>query len=230
MIILGFLMFSLAPIMGASELKGIAEYFTTYGVQDNHAPNLVTAVIVNYRGFDTLGEVLVLFSSVAGVGFILRRHSNIRLTKPRNSGELINTAARGLISPIIVFGAYIFIHGHLTPGGGFQGGAVVASGMLLLLLANRDRHVPHAFMLWMESLSGFGFVLVGLIGLALGGSFLANRVVETGGDIVSLGVWNTLFSAGLIPLIYILVGLKVGAELSALVDIMLHNGLAQEEE
>jgi multicomponent Na+:H+ antiporter subunit B len=70
-------------------------------------------------------------------------------------------------------------------------------------------------MSWLESLSGFGFVVVGLVGLAVAGSFLANR------GVVPLGTWNRLFSAGLIPVIYVLVGLKVGSELAALLDVMM---------
>lgn len=227
--LLGFVFWHLAPLMAPGELNGIADYFARYSVRDNHVANVVTAIVVNYRGFDTAGEVLVLFASVAGVGFILRRNQGVILSQPRSSGELVATASRGLIAPVIVFGAYIFIHGHLTPGGGFQGGVVIASGVLLLMMADRDRSLPHGFMLWLESLSGFSIVLVGAVGLVAGGSFLANRVMSTGGELVPLGEWNRLFSAGLIPVLYVLVGLKVGAELSALLDAMLHAGVPEEE-
>ncbi|NOZ93688.1 MAG: sodium:proton antiporter, partial [Acidobacteria bacterium] len=95
-------------------------------------------------------------------------------------------------------------------------GAVIASGVLLLLLADRDRALPHGFLSWMESLSGVGFVAAGLAGLFVAGSFLSNR------GVLPLGQWNRLFSAGVIPVIYILIGLKVGSELATLLDTLIH--------
>lgn len=217
------LFFRLVPLTEPAPLAGVAAHYATQGVQDNRAANLVTSVIVNYRGLDTLGEVVVLFLSVTGIGFVLRRKKGIRLPTPHPGSELTKTGAHLLLGPVLVFGAYIFIHGHLSPGGGFQGGAVVASAVLLLLLADRDRRLPHGLMSIIESFSGFAYVMVGLVGLLLGGSYLAN----TG---LGLGEWNRLFSAGLIPIIYILIGLKVGTELSTLVELMTHSGEAKEGE
>jgi len=214
-----------------TELGSVSRYYVERGVVENRGSNLVTSVIVNYRGLDTLGEVAVLFLSVTGVAFVLRRRrgdagaSTVRddATIPAAAApertvpasELVQTGARLLVGPMILFGIYIFVHGHLTPGGGFQGGAVIASAVLLLLLADRDRELPHGLMSWLESLSGFGFVIVGLVGLAVAGSFLANR------GVAPLGEWNRLFSAGLIPIVYVFIGLKVGSELSALLDVMM---------
>jgi len=208
-----------------AELGSVSRRYVERGLEENRGSNLVTSVVVNYRGLDTLGEVTVLFLSVTGVAFVLRRRRDdedatkgsaadaARRSVP--ASELVQTGARLLLGPMILFGAYIFVHGHLTPGGGFQGGAVVASAVLLLLLADRKRALPHGLMSWLESLSGFGFVVVGLVGLGVAGSFLANR------GVVPLGTWNRLFSAGLIPVIYVLVGLKVGSELAALLDVMM---------
>jgi multicomponent Na+:H+ antiporter subunit B len=214
-----------------TELGSVSGHYVERGLEENRGSNLVTSVVVNYRGLDTLGEVTVLFLSVTGVAFVLRRRRDsdgsdaARAAGSARAGagagervpasELVQTGARLLVGPMILFGAYIFVHGHLTPGGGFQGGAVVASAVLLLLLADRERELPHGLMSWLESLSGFGFVVVGLIGLAVAGSFLANN------GVVPLGVWNRLFSAGLIPIIYVLIGLKVGSELAALLDVLM---------
>lgn len=204
-----------------TELGSVSRHYVERGIIENRASNLVTSVVVNYRGLDTLGEVTVLFLSVTGVAFVLRRRGGVSAGAGGGKGravpasELVQTGARMLVGPIILFGAYIFVHGHLTPGGGFQGGAVVASAVLLLLLADRDRALPHGLMSWLESMSGIGFVLVGVAGLAVAGSFLANR------GVAPLGEWNSLFSAGLIPVIYVLIGLKVGSELSALLDVMM---------
>jgi len=221
------LFWALARGEAPAELGSVSRHYAERGVIENRGSNLVTSVVVNYRGLDTLGEVAVLFLSVTGVAFVLRRRreaggaeSDGGASRDAAGGgvpasELVSTGARLLAGPMILFGAYIFVHGHLTPGGGFQGGAVVASAILLLLLADRERELPHGLMSWLESLSGFGFVTAGIIGLAVAGSFLANR------GVLPLGQWNRLFSAGLIPVIYVLIGLKVGSELAALLDVMM---------
>ena len=216
--LLAFVLWRTVPMTAPAEISEIGRHFVEFGVADNRGANIVTSVIVNYRGLDTLGEVSVLFLSVAGAMFVLRRRGGLVLETPVPASELVETGARLLFGPIVLFGAYIFAHGHLTPGGGFQGGAIVASAVLLLLLANRDRAMAHNALGWIESMSGFLYVLVGLIGVAVAGSFLSNK------GILPLGLWNELFSAGLIPVIYVLVGLKVGSELAALIDAMMHTG------
>jgi multicomponent Na+:H+ antiporter subunit B len=112
-----------------------------------------------------------------------------------------------------LFGTYIFLHGHLTPGGGFQGGVVIATGFLLLLLSNRLDELHHGVMAWVESLSGFLYISVGLAGLVWAAGFLDPRFLP-------LGEYGRLASAGAIPVIYSLVGLKVGAELVGIIDGM----------
>ncbi len=216
--VLAAFLWTTVPLTAPSDISEIGRHYVEFGIAENRGANIVTSVVVNYRGLDTLGEVSVLFLSVAGAGFVLRRRAGLRLETPEPASELVATGARLLFAPIVLFGAYIFAHGHLTPGGGFQGGAIVASGVLLLLLANRDRAMAHDALGLIESLSGFLYVAVGLVGLAFAGSFLSNQ------GVLPLGTWNALFSAGLIPVIYVLVGLKVGSELATLLDTMMHSG------
>jgi len=223
-IVLAALLWRLVPLAAPTQLGPVARHYAEQGVAENGGSNLVTSIVVNYRGFDTLGEVTVLFLSVAGAGFVLRRRHGLVVHEPIPASEIVQTGARLLFAPVVLFGAYIFVHGHLTPGGGFQGGAVVASGVLLLLLADRDRHLPHGFLGWLESLSGFSYVLAGLAGLWAAGSFLANR------GVLPLGTWNRLLSAGVIPVIYVVIGLKVGSELAALLDVMMHAAGGEGEE
>lgn len=193
-----------------TSLNPTALYYAERTAQDLGAANIVTAIVVTYRGLDTLGEVTVLFLSAAIVGLVLARD---RLT-PRPhirvpAGELLTTGSRLLAPLIMLLGVYIFSNGHLTPGGGFQGGAVIASGVLLLLLADPERRFGHRIIGFIESLSGVAYVLIGLAGLYYAGGFLDNRILPTG----QLG---QLFSAGAIPLIYSLIGLKVGSEFSSI--------------
>ena len=98
---------------------------------------------------------------------------------------------------------------HLTPGGGFQGGAVIASGFLLLYLAWPGQRVGRKAFSAVESLSGLAFLAVGILGIIYGVGFL--------GNFLPLGARNELLSAGVIPIIYVAIGLKVGAELAGVV-------------
>jgi multicomponent Na+:H+ antiporter subunit B len=116
-----------------------------------------------------------------------------------------------ILFPIILtLGVNIFAHGHLTPGGGFPGGAIIASGVLLLLLSDEKYAINAKLFKAQESLAGSGYVVAGLIGLATSGYFLQN--------FLPTGVIGELFSAGIIPIVYILIGIKVGTEVSSVVN------------
>jgi len=234
------------------ELSPVASHYVSEGADELGAANLVTSVIVTYRGLDTLGEVTVLFIATAGVGFLLRREEDMPdfSEKPqtgaagaasdkgpgpekksgmgktpgpekapvvraslRESSELLLSGSMFLFPLLVLFGAYIFIHGHLTPGGGFQGGVVIASAMLLLMLARVSLHLNHLVLSFIESLSGLAYVAIGIAGIFLAAGFLDNRILP-------LGDFGTLLSAGAIPVIYSLIGLKVGTELTNILITM----------
>lgn len=187
-----------------------AKYYAEHTAQDLGAANIVTAIIVTYRGLDTLGEVTVLFLTAAIVGLVLAQSKRQQLQRELPpTGELFLTGTRLLLPLILLFGAYVFIHGHLTPGGGFQGGAIIASAMLLLLLSNPLKHFSHGLITKVESISGALFIVIGLLGITYAGGFLDNRILPT-------GTFGEILSAGTIPVIYSLVGLKVGAEFSSM--------------
>lgn len=203
-----FFILMLFPLLNLSftekELNPLAANYVSEGPSDLGSQNLVTSVIVTYRGLDTLGEVAVLFIATCGVGFLLK--SKKLKTKRRKASELLQTGSGFLVPIIILFGVYIFSHGHLTPGGGFQGGVVIASGVLLLMLANIDWKMNQNILHLIESLSGSFYLAIGVLGMFFAAGFLDNRILP-------LGEFGTLFSAGAIPLIYSLIGLKVGSEL-----------------
>ncbi len=208
-----------------TELSKLGHYYAEAGPKELGAPNLVTAVVVTYRGLDTLGEVTVLFISAAGVGLMLRRTRRRDDSEDLEKGdraeetagthkpasEIVETATELLLPMVILFGIYVFLNGHLSPGGGFQGGAIIASGTMFLLLALPESHISRLMIAIIESLSGFSYVVVGVLGVIMAGGFLDNRIMD-------LGTYGSLFSAGAIPLIYVFVGLKVGFELSAVLD------------
>jgi multicomponent Na+:H+ antiporter subunit B len=195
------------------ELSPTAKKYVEDGPDELGAANLVTSVIVTYRGLDTLGEVAVLFIATAGVGFFLRREGEKTARKKRGSSQILQSGTAFLFPLILVFGVYIFVHGHLTPGGGFQGGVVIASGMVLLLLSRVSTKVNDTVLHLVESLSGVSYVIIGVLGLVLAAGFLDNRFLD-------LGDFGRVLSAGAIPLIYSFIGLKVGAELVGIIDNM----------
>ena len=195
-----------------SELNYTASYYANRTAEDVGAANIVTAIIVTYRGLDTLGEVTVLFLTAAIVGLVLhrdRRGSEETVPALSPSGELLQTGTRLLVPLILLLGIYVFVNGHLTPGGGFQGGAILASAVLMLLLSDPLRRMSSRLIAIVESTSGLIFVGLGVLGVVLAGGFLDNRILPTG----TLGA---MFSAGAIPVIYSVVGLKVGAEFSSM--------------
>jgi multicomponent Na+:H+ antiporter subunit B len=182
------------------------EFKKSKDLEDGSA-NVVTSIVVNYRSFDTLGEVTVLFTAALGVGLILKGLRRKRFYREPN---FILKTANGILLPLIfLFGAYIFIHGHLTPGGGFPGGTIIAAGILVLYLSNEKFELSHRAKI-LESGMGTVYVLFGLVGLILSGIFLRN--------FLPTGVIGELFSAGIVPLIYVAIGFKVGAELSNLIS------------
>jgi len=177
---------------------------------EENAANTVTSVVVGYRSFDTLGEVTVLFLAATGVlalFFTPGKRKRLTLAKP----NFILSVSSGFLLPLIIlFGAYVFTHGHLTPGGGFQGGTIIGAAVLLLYMAGNAYKAPAAGLKILEGLSGAGYLLIGLAGLLLTGFFLQNFLPQ--------GKMGALFSAGIIPVVYLLIGLKVSAELSGIVS------------
>jgi len=201
---------SLAEIPFGSPETKVGKHYIDEGIKETGAVNIVTSVVVNYRGFDTLGEVTVLFIAAIGLGAVLTTSVKGETRKIQPASLVLYTGCRLLFPLILIFGSFIFLHGHLTPGGGFQGGAIIASGFLLIYLGCRERRISRAASNLAESLGGLVFVIIGLLGLVFGGYFLLNFLPK--------GTANTLFSAGIIPIIYIAIGFKVGSELAGIID------------
>ena len=178
------------------------------GLEDGSA-NFVTSVVVNYRSFDTLGEVTVLFISAFGVGLLLsgKRRKQAFAHQPN---FILKYGARLVFGIMVIFGVYMFSHGHLAPGGGFPGGAIIAAAILLLYLADNDFKAKVKAFKVAEGIAGSVYVILGLLAIVIGGYFLMN--------FLPTGIVGTIFSAGLIPIIYVLICIKVGSELAGIMD------------
>ncbi len=206
-------------------LKGLPEfghYRGPYGdvinaisVYERHATDAVTAVNFDYRGFDTLGEEFILFTSVMGGVLLLRRQKSEeegtpsedeaperQVPPPSDATRVLTTA---LVGPMVLFGLYIVTHGQLTPGGGFQGGVILATAPLLVYLAGDletfERITSHTLIEVTEAAGAFGYGAIGFAGMIAGGVFLQN--------VAPMGTTGMVNSSGTIPLISLTVGLEV---------------------
>jgi multisubunit Na+/H+ antiporter MnhB subunit len=144
---------------------------------------------------------------------------------PKTAGMtlIIKTVSRLLVGLIFLYGIYIILHGHLSPGGGFGGGVVLALGLLAILLAyGREETLKWlrlGMLMDLERLSPLLFLLIGLVGMAAGSAFLAN--------VLSKGRLFALPSSGLILPLNVVIGLKVGLSLFLVVLTMAEFDLSQ---
>lgn len=120
---------------------------------------------------------------------------------------IVRTIARLLFPFTFLLGVYIVLHGHLTPGGGFPGGVIIAASVVMLLLAygieRAEAKIGFERAEVFESIGGLAIVILGFLGLVLGTFFLQN--------VFPVGELGQLFSAGNLPLLYLGVGIKVTA-------------------
>jgi multicomponent Na+:H+ antiporter subunit B len=178
--------------------------------------NVVSSVNFDQRGLDTLGEELVFFSAVLGATAILRpgrdEASEDGARGSVEQGEHRPLDAVRLIGYVLVpvtvlVGLYVVAHGNVSPGGGFQGGIVLGTAVHLVYLAGSrsaiDRARPEALVETTEALGAGAFLVVGLAGLVLGGSFLEN--------VLPKGTLPALLSSGTVEPLNIAVGLEVAA-------------------
>ncbi len=206
------------------------EQLSERAVDERHATNVVAATTFDYRGLDTMIEEFILFSAVIGILLLLRAqrdeeedapHDMAESRRPLPTSDAVRVFGLGLIGPTILFGTYVVAHGHLTPGGGFQGGVVLASGLLLVYLAGEflsfERLAPEKLMEATEAVAAWTYVAVGLAGLVAGGLFLTN--------FLPLGRIGDVFSAGMIPLINVAVALEVAAAFVLLSDEFLEQAV-----
>ncbi len=120
----------------------VARYYIDHALEDTKSVNSITGMILDYRAFDTLGESFVLFSAVTCVFVLLQgiRDDDVKHQKGFvvDKDPIVRYAASILIPIIFIFGIYVVLNGHLSPGGGFSGGAILGAGLILFSLAFGD--------------------------------------------------------------------------------------------
>jgi multicomponent Na+:H+ antiporter subunit B len=214
--------FAIVLVIGLHGLPAFGDYHGIYGLlldriepHLRHATDIVTALNFDIRAFDTLGEEFILFASAAGVAVLLRRLriQDERVDRSRTAqahrftgaSSAVRMVSLWLIPLLVALGGYTVIHGALTPGGGFQGGVILATGPLAVLIAGRYLLLKRLAPEWMleaaESAGAAAYTLMGLGGLMFSSVFFAN--------FLPLGTPGELLSAGMIPLNSVAVGLEV---------------------
>ena len=199
------------------------------GLQETGAVNIVTGMILDYRAFDTLGESHVLFIATCTVLILLRKdkkkdqngnniEDNDRIYEPKND-VILQTAARILVPLIIIFGIYVILGGHLGPGGGFSGGAIIGAGLILYLNAFGFKKTERFFS--EKTYKRLSVCALGCYCLAKSYSFYtgANHIES----VIPLGTPGAIISSGLILILNICVGIVVAGTMYTFY-VMFRNG------
>jgi multicomponent Na+:H+ antiporter subunit B len=215
-------------VWAVTGLPDFGHYVGIYGlalehvaVKQREATDIVSTVTFDYRGIDTLFEEFILFAAAIGCAILLRAQrgeSSVEDAGERRDrrADLVARPVRALgallVAPTVVLGAYVVAHGHLTPGGGFQGGVVLAAAVVLVYAAGQyvalrpARTVPAELA---DAVGAAGFALLAVGGLVFGLAALHN--------FLGYGISGSLFSAGIIPLANTAVGIEVGGGVTLIV-------------
>lgn len=218
--ILLVLLFCMAPLV-LSDLTWptqARDYFFDHAEEETGALNTVSAIYLGYRAMDTLGETLVLLIALAGTMAILRHieeEKSLSLSPEKRASHKMRTnlleVVSGKLGPIILlFGLYVMLYGHISPGGGFQGGVILASAIVFLALGSSEQtKLTNAKVLSrLESTSFLILILASSSGLLSGTGLLSNPGPASA-------------PVHFIILLNIVIGLKVGTSIAVMCIAMM---------
>ncbi len=225
---------SYLPPVGAADNPSSNEVASKYiedGLQDTGAVNIVTGMILDYRAFDTFGESNVLFIATCTVLILLRsdEKKNKQQAEMEQQREqhyepkddcILQKVTFYLFPIIVIYGIYVILNGHLSPGGGFSGGAIIGAGLILYAnafgFAKLNRFFTEKTYKWIS------FVALSFYCLAKSYSFFtgANHL-ESG---IPLGQPGAILSSGLILPLNICVGMVVACTMYAFYTLFRKEG------
>jgi len=203
---------SFLPRYGESRdvMNELTERYIVSGVEETGAVNIIAGIILDYRAFDTLGESFVLFCALNCVLVLLRvdeedEEDHMSLYFNLEGDAILRKTAMFSIPTVFVYGIYILLNGHLSPGGGFSGGAVIGAGIILLSIAYGEK--TSGSFISTKVFKTVCLIALGFYCLAKSYSFYtgANHIES----IVKPGVPGTILSGGLILPLNIAVGMVV---------------------
>lgn len=184
--ILGLKVGSWLPVIGDHNSPAnsyLSPYYILHAEEDTHSPNIVTAVLADYRGFDTLFETCVLFLSGITTVMVLSTKEKVRKNaksahkrKSSFGGTVLDASFRLVVPLIMIYGIYVLFHGEVSLGGGFQAGALLACAYII------DRITPsfgsavgtisEERLLVIAGLGVFLYAFTGILPMLFGGNFL----------------------------------------------------------
>lgn len=203
----------------------VSERYIEKGMEETGAVNIVAGMILDYRAFDTLGESHVLFIAACSVLILLKLNldkdghptreqldveANDRMYEPKND-LILQRVAKMLVPIIILFGVYIVLNGHLSPGGGFSGGAIIGAGLILYLNAYGFKKTGRFF--GFKTFRVISYLALTFYALSKAYSFFtgANHLES----VITTGTPGNILSAGLILPLNIAVGAVVACTMYA---------------
>ena len=240
LVIITFLMTTVVqlPPFGAVENptnNEVAQRYLEKGLEETGAVNMVAGMILDYRAFDTFGESTVLFVAACSVLLLLKlgEHKDNepspamleaewddRHHEPKNDA-ILQMAARVLVPVILLFGMYVVLAGHLGPGGGFSGGAVMGAGLILYLNAfgfeKTGRFFTYKTFRWVTFIALMTYALLKSYSFFCGANHL-----ESG---IPLGTPGAILSSGFILPLNICVGMIVMCTMYAFYTLFRKGGM-----
>ena len=178
---------------GAPVHQHVAPWYLEQTPELVDIPNVVTAVLGSFRGYDTLGEVFVVFTAGIGVLFLLSGRRRGTGEQVQDSASAPSSGLRSHVIPLVVsrlltpfillFGLYVQFHGEYGPGGGFQAGALIAAAFILYALVEGEKRglevLPQRALTALMVGGALLYGAVGLLGMLLGADFLDYSVLAS---------------------------------------------------
>lgn len=216
-VLAGLLVWSVVRLPDFGNYRGPYGYvLNRIVVPQRHTSNVVTAIVFDYRGLDTMGEEFILFTAVAGVVLLLRTRGEQEEDEQTEEEEEVVDAVESdnvrvlgvlMLGIALLVALWLVAFGYVTPGGGFQGGVVVAGALLLVYVATSYRawrRLTREVVLDPLEASGVGsYAILGLATLIAGGPFLHN--------FLGPGKTGTLLSGGSLPFLNLATAIEVAA-------------------
>lgn len=201
----------------APDLNEVSGRYLEKGLEETGAVNAVAGMILDYRAFDTFGESTVLFAATMSVVFLLRGQEKKRYkrTGPGPEDDILRDTGRLIFPIILLFGIYVVLNGHLSPGGGFSGGAIMGGGLILVSfitgLEREERLISPKFTT--------GLTVACLLVYAALKSYSFYTGANHVGWEVPKGTPGSIFSSGFILPLNICVGLIVACTMYTFYDL-----------
>lgn len=187
-----FLAFDVLPVIGDPESAPnthVSDHYIEHAIDECNSPNMVTAVIVDYRAFDTMFETTVMFLAGLSVVIILANRPKNRMPAPSSLKRIRKAYGRpvyktinkdvmiSIIEPLIlIYAMYVLFHGEISLGGGFQAGALIGMTYLLdVMVVNREKPIFNMPKWKSAAIAGMGpliYALTGIISIIGGGLYL----------------------------------------------------------